>query len=257
MKRDKWQGRQRGKKSPGGKGNLKFPRFWGKHAVYAALDNPERNVRKLWGTHAAISEIVIPEGLSVEYAEAADLARMVPGDVPHQGLVIEVDPLEDLYLGDILDQDRKRPIVLLDQVTDPQNIGAIFRSAAAFDAAAVITQDRHAPPENGTIAKAASGALETLPWIRVVNLSRALEEMAEAGYWRIGLTGHAELMLSNALPAQGPVALVMGAEGEGMRPNVESHCDQLARLPISERMESLNVSNAAAIALYAIATRGE
>ena len=108
MKRDKWQGRQRGKKSPGGKGGLKYARFWGKHAVYAALDNPRRSVRKLWGTHAAISEIVIPEGLAVQYAEAADLARMVPGDVPHQGLVIEVDPLPDLYLGDVLDSDGQR-----------------------------------------------------------------------------------------------------------------------------------------------------
>lgn len=255
MKRDKWKGRQRGKKSPGGKGNLKFPRFWGKHAVYAALDNPERHVRKLWGTHAALSEIVIPDDVTLQYAEAADLARMVPSDVPHQGLVIEVDPLPDLFLGDVLDTDEKRSLVLLDQVTDPQNIGAIFRSAAAFDAAAIITQDRHAPPENGTIAKAASGALETVPWVRVVNLSRALEEIAEAGYWSIGLSGHADALLADALPPKGGVALVMGAEGEGMRQNVEGHCDQLARLPISDKMESLNVSNATAIALYAIASR--
>jgi len=255
MKRDKWQGRKRGKKTLGGKGGLKVPRFWGKHAVYAALDNPERTVRKLYGTHAAVSEIVIPEGVEVHYAEAADLARMVPGDVPHQGLVIEIEPLPDLFLADILENADGRPLVVLDQVTDPQNIGAIFRSAAAFDAAAIVTQDRHAPPENGTIAKAASGALETMPWVRVVNLSRALEEMAEAGYWRIGLTGHADDTLAQALPENSPVAIVMGAEGEGMRQNVEGHCDQLARLPISENMESLNVSNATAIALYAIATR--
>lgn len=255
MKRDKWQGRQRGKKSPGGKGGLKYPRFWGKHAVYAALDNPLRQVRKLWGTHAAISEIVIPEGLAVQYAEAADLARMVPGDVPHQGLVIEVDPLPDMYLGDVLNSEEGHPLVLLDQVTDPQNIGAIFRSAAAFGASAIVTQDRHAPPENGTIAKAASGALEIVPWVRVINLSRALEEIAEAGYWRIGLTGHANDVLATALPPAGAVALVVGAEGEGIRQNVEAHCDQLARLPISAGMESLNVSNATAIALYAIAIR--
>ncbi len=255
MKRDKWQGRKRGKNTLGGKGGHKIPRFWGKHAVYAALDNPERTVRKLYGTHVAISEIIVPEGVDVEYAEASDLARMVPGDVPHQGLVIEIEPLPDQYLGDILEQADGRPLVLLDQVTDPQNIGAILRSAAAFDAAAIITQDRHAPLENGTIAKAASGALETLPWVRVVNLSRALEEIAAAGYWRIGLTGHADILLADALPENTPVALVMGAEGEGMRQNVEGHCDQLARLPISGNMESLNVSNATAIALYAIATR--
>ncbi len=255
MKRDKWKGRQRGKKSFGGKGGHKVPRFWGKHAVYAALDNPQRTIRKLYGTHAAISEIVIPDGLEVHYAEAADLARMVPNDVPHQGLVAEIEPLPDLYLGDVLDAADGRPLVILDQVTDPQNIGAIFRSAAAFDAAAIITQDRNAPPENGTIAKAASGALETLPWLRVVNISRALEEIAEAGYWRIGLTGHAEALLADAMPENSPICLVMGAEGEGIRQNVESHCDQLARLPISDAMESLNVSNATAIALYAIATR--
>ena len=122
-------------------------------------------------------------------------------------------------------------------------------------AAALVTQDRHAPPEGGVVAKSASGALEIVPWVRVVNLARALEEMSEAGYWRIGLAGEADATLAEALPA-GPVALVLGAEGEGMRHNIGAHCDALARLPISDAMESLNVSNAAAIALYAVATRG-
>ena len=118
------------------------------------------------------------------------------------------------------------------------------------DALGIVTQDRHAPPESGALAKAASGALETVPWVRVVNLARALDEIAEAGFWRVGLTGEAEMTLAEAM---GPprVALVLGAEGEGMRQNTESHCDALARLPISDRIESLNVSNAAAIALYA------
>ena len=154
-----------------------------------------------------------------------------------------------------VDADSRRPLIILDQVTDPHNIGAVLRSAAAFDAAAIVTQDRHSPPESGVIARSASGALEIVPWVRVVNLSRAMDEMAEAGFWRIGLTGNSDLTLKDAL-GDARIALVLGAEGEGMRHNTEVHCDQLARLPISPRMESLNVSNAAAIALYAVAARG-
>ena len=144
--------------------------------------------------------------------------------------------------------------MLLDQVTDPHNVGAILRSAAAFDALGIITPDRHAPPESGTIARSASGALEIVPWVRVVNLARALEEIAEAGFWRIGLTGEATQTLGEAMGQQ-RIALVLGAEGEGMRQNTATHCDELARLPISPKVESLNVSNAAAIALYAVTTR--
>jgi 23S rRNA (guanosine2251-2'-O)-methyltransferase len=168
--------------------------------------------------------------------------------------VLECEPLEDRYLDEVLDGDPGRPLVVLDQVTDPHNVGAILRSAAAFGASALVTQDRHAPPEGGVLAKSASGALEIVPWVRVVNLARALEEIAEAGYWRIGLAGEVEANLAQALPA-GPVALVLGAEGEGLRHNIAAHCDSLARLPISDAMESLNVSNAAAIALYAVAIR--
>jgi len=231
-------------------------RLWGRHAVEAALKNPARRHRKLWATREGIASLdgELPHDFPLEYAEVADLARMVAKDAPHQGLVLECEPLEDIHLSDVLSGDPARPIVVLDQVTDPHNVGAILRSAAAFDAAAIVTQDRHAPPEGGVIGKAASGALEIVPWVRVVNLARALEEMAEAGYWRIGLAGEAQSTLGEALPA-GPVALVLGAEGEGMRHNISAHCDALARLPISEAMESLNVSNAGAIALYAVATR--
>ncbi|MDQ8756280.1 23S rRNA (guanosine(2251)-2'-O)-methyltransferase RlmB [Sphingosinicella sp. LHD-64] len=227
------------------------PRFWGRHAVAAALANPDRDIVRIWATREAAAGLELRPDVPVTYADVADLGRMVPRDAPHQGIVAEVERLDDLLLADLLDgAEDGRPLLVLDQVTDPHNVGAILRSAAAFDALGIVTQDRHAPGESGALAKAASGALETVPWVRVVNLARALDEMAEAGFWRIGLAGEAETMLADAL---GPprVALVLGAEGEGIRQNVEAHCDALAKLPISDRIESLNVSNAAAIALYA------
>jgi 23S rRNA (guanosine2251-2'-O)-methyltransferase len=227
------------------------PRFWGRHAVAAALQNPERTIVKIWTTRETAAQFDFGRDTPVTFADVADLGRLVPKDAPHQGIVIEVDKLDDIWLADLLDNTEPgRPLLVLDQVTDPHNVGAILRSAAAFNALGIVTQDRHAPPESGALAKAASGALETVPWVRVVNLSRALDEMAEAGFWRVGLTGEAGMTLAEAM---GPdkVALVLGAEGEGMRQNTEAHCDALARLPISDRIESLNVSNAAAIALYA------
>lgn len=232
------------------------PRFWGRHAVTAALANPERVVRKMWVTREAAASLDIPPVIPIVYADVQDLARLVPSDAPHQGLVAEVEPLEDMWLADLLQQGEgdRRPLLILDGVTDPHNVGAILRSAAAFDALGIVTPDRNAPPESGTIARAASGALEIVPWVRVVNLARALEEIAEAGFWRVGLTGEANQTLEKAMGTQ-RVALVLGAEGEGMRQNTASHCDELAKLPISHRMESLNVSNAAAIALYAAASR--
>ena len=224
------------------------PRFWGRHAVEAALANPEREVVRIWATREAAETLDVGD-IPVTFADVADLGRLVPGDAPHQGVVAEVMRLPDILLADLLDEAADhRPLLVLDQVTDPHNVGAILRSAAAFDALGLVTQDRHAPPESGALAKSASGALETVPWVRVVNLSRALDEIADAGFWRIGLAGEAEATLAEAL---GPprVALVLGAEGEGMRQNTALHCDALARLPISARMESLNDSNAAAIAL--------
>ena len=229
-------------------------KFWGRHAIEAALDNPNRVIKKISITREALATLEIPSDIAVVISDVADLGRVIPRDAPHQGMVADVDPLPDIWLGDILEQQSDRPLLLLDQVTDPHNVGAILRSAAAFDAAAIITQDRHAPPESGALAKSASGALEIVPWVRVVNLSRALDEIAEAGYWRIGLDGDAADELESAM-GPGKLALVMGAEGEGLRQNVAAHCDALARLPMSPRMESLNVSNAAAIALYAEYTR--
>jgi 23S rRNA (guanosine2251-2'-O)-methyltransferase len=241
----------RRKKSHQSHGSPSRPRFWGKHAVAAALDNPDRRVLKAWATREAAGFMQFPSDIAVTLAEAPDLARLVPGDAPHQGVVIEAEPLEDVWLGDLLAEAGERAVLLvLDQVTDPHNVGAILRSTAAFGAIGIVTQDRHSPPEGGALAKAASGALERVPWVRVVNLARALDEIAEAGFWRIGLDGEAKDDLKEALGPQ-RVALVLGAEGTGMRPNTREHCDALARLPISDTVESLNVSNAAAVALYA------
>jgi len=229
------------------------PRFWGRHAVAAALANPDRGIVRIWATREAAAAFDIGSAIPVTYADVADLGRLVTRDAPHQGIVAEVERLPDILLADLLDDARDgKPLLVLDQVTDPHNVGAILRSAAAFDALGIVTQDRHAPPESGALAKAASGALETVPWARVVNLARALDEIAQAGFWRIGLAGEADQTLAEAL---GPkrVALVLGAEGEGLRQNTQAHCDALARLPISDRIESLNVSNAAAVALYAAA----
>jgi 23S rRNA (guanosine2251-2'-O)-methyltransferase len=239
------------KRSHHQRGSPQRPRLWGRHAVAAALDNPNRRVLKAWATRDAAGFMQFPKDVAVTLADVADLGRLVPADAPHQGVVIEVEPLEGIWLDEIVGRASDRAVLLvLDQVTDPHNVGAILRSAAAFGAVGVVTQDRHSPPESGALAKAASGALETVPWVRAVNLARALEEIAEARFWRIGLTGDADSELRDAL---GPsrVALVLGAEGPGLRPNTREHCDALARLPITSAVESLNVSNAAAVALYA------
>ena len=246
----------RRKKSHQGHGTANRPRLWGKHPVAAALDNPSRKVLKAWATREASGFMQFPNDVPVTLADVADLGRLVPHDAPHQGVVIEVEPLDDAWLDELIAGTSERSLLLvLDQVTDPHNVGAILRSAAAFGAVGIVTQDRHSPPESGALAKAASGALERVPWARVVNLARALEEIGEAGFWRIGLTGDAETELKDAL---GPprVALVLGAEGSGLRPNTREHCDALAKLPIRDTIESLNVSNAAAVALYAASSHG-
>jgi 23S rRNA (guanosine2251-2'-O)-methyltransferase len=244
----------RRKKTHQSHGTANRPRFWGKHAVAAALDNPNRKVLRAWATREASAFMQFPKDVAVTLAEASDLGRLVPHDAPHQGIVVEVEPLEEAWLEDVVGDAPERAVLLvLDQVTDPHNVGAILRSAAAFGAIGIVTQDRHSPSESGVVAKAASGALERIPWVRVVNLARALEEIGEAGFWRIGLTGDAQIEIKDALgPAQ--VALVVGAEGAGLRPNTRDHCDALARLPIGLAVESLNVSNAAAVALYAAST---
>ncbi|MBC6982750.1 23S rRNA (guanosine(2251)-2'-O)-methyltransferase RlmB [Caulobacter sp. 17J80-11] len=228
--------------------------LWGWHAVEAALANPAREgPMRLLATPEKARELEsrIPRerrDLRVEPVDAHELSRMLPQGAVHQGVALRAAPLEGVSLHELA-EGRSGVIVMLDQVTDPQNVGAIFRSALAFGAKGVILQDRHAPALSGALAKAATGATERLPCARVTNLSRALETLADLGWRAVGLDGSAELTLAEALDG-GPTVLVMGSEGEGIRRLVAEHCDVLAKIPMPGGFESLNVSNAAAVALY-------
>ena len=176
------------------------------------------------------------------------LARMVPPGAVHQGLVFKVAPLEGVTLEEIAEP-AEGVIVMLDQITDPQNVGAVFRSALAFGAKGIVVQDRHSPALAGALAKAAAGATERLPCVRATNLSRALERLADLGWRAVGMDGSAEMTLDAALDGR-PTVIVMGSEGDGIRRLVAEHCEVLAKIPMPGGFESLNVSNAAAIALY-------
>ncbi len=230
--------------------------LYGVHAVRAALANPARRVRRLLATPQGLAALreagepvtrVLPETVDREALDA-----MLAPDTPHQGLVLEADHLDDDSLFDLLaglGEDTPALVVVLDQITDPQNMGAILRSCAAFGAAGIVATERHSAQAGGALAKAASGALEIVPVCRETNLARALDQLAEAGFWRIGLDGGAGRVF-NGTDAPARLALVLGAEGKGLRRLTREHCDELAGLPMSGRMESLNVSNAAAVALY-------
>lgn len=238
--------------------------IYGHHAVAAAILNPTRTLLALKATEGGlqglgpdITAALARRQVAVEVVEGPELARLFPPDAVHQGLALKAAPLPALALDDVpalADPQAPALVLVLDHVTDPHNVGAMLRSAAAFGVDALVTTDRHTPGESGALAKAASGALELVPWVRVVNLSRSLEELAELGLWRVGLDGAADKALHELDPGR-RVALVMGAEGSGLRHGTQSHCDFLARLPISPRVESLNVSSAAAVALYELARR--
>ncbi len=221
--------------------------LWGTHAVTAALNNPLRVCEKLYASKNAREHIA--EDIAVITASAQEISSLLPEGAVHQGLAMLTRPLHPAALEDITDQTRG-VLLMLDGVTDPRNIGAIFRSAAAFGASGIIAQERHMPALSGVLAKAATGAVETMPFLPVVNLSRTLEDLAKAGWFSIGLAGDTKVSIGQALKGADKVCLVLGSEGKGLRPNVAKHCDQLARIPISKDMESLNVSTAAAIALY-------
>ncbi len=241
----------RSKISPSGGGRLWL---YGNHAVEAALANPRRRKFRLlvnqdWkaGFEAGDADI------EPEFLPRHEIERQLPPGAVHQGLALQVAPLEDSDIETICrDANEKAVVVILDQVTDPRNIGAIMRSATAFGAAAIIVPDKHTPEATAVLAKAASGALDRLPMARVTNLARALGQLKEAGFWTVGLDTDAPQTLAEA-NLSGKLAIIMGAEGKGLRRLTAENCDFLVKIPIDPGADSLNVSAAAAITLYEIA----
>jgi 23S rRNA (guanosine2251-2'-O)-methyltransferase len=227
--------------------------LYGTHAVQAALANPLRKVLRVVLTERASGEIgaKLLGRVKSETVESDAVARLLPPGSVHQGVALLCDKLPNRDLEDVLalPAPRRRIVLVLDQISDPHNAGAILRSAAAFEVSAVVVQDRNAPDESGVLAKAASGALDIVPYVQVVNITRALETLGKLGFWRIALAGDGETALSEAVP-DGDTAIVLGSEGSGIRRLVRETCDAAAFIPIESAMESLNVSNAAAIALY-------
>ncbi len=238
--------------------------LYGLHPVAAAWTNPERRVHRLLvtesgraGLEAALGE-ARAQGLKrpdPAVLDKTELDRLLPPGAVHQGVAADVAPLPDVGIDDLCNElaaESQAVIVVLDQVTDPHNVGAILRSASAFGARAVVVTERHAPETTGVLAKSASGALEAVPLVRVTNLARALTELQQAGFWSIGLAESGKGTLAQ-LDLTGKTVLVMGAEGSGLRRLTMERCDVIARLPTGGPVGSLNVSNAAAVALYEVA----
>jgi 23S rRNA (guanosine2251-2'-O)-methyltransferase len=219
--------------------------------VSAALANPARGApRRLLATaeRARQLQTQFPQLAPPEIVEAPAIAKLLPPGAAHQGVALKAAPLAPLSLAELA-QPAEGVLVMLDQVTDPQNVGAVFRSAAAFGARGVIVQDRHAPELTGALAKASAGAIDRAPHARVVNLARALDELADMGWRTVGLDGGAGETLQEVLDGR-PTVLVLGSEGEGLRRLVGEHCDVLAKIPMPGGFDSLNISAAAAVALY-------
>lgn len=231
--------------------------LFGKHAALAAIANPMRKIKRVLVTknaQAEIGEKTLAPIKSLSVVDGAKIDALLPSGSVHQGIAVECAPLEQPSFAQWLSQGIDKPIVMLDQVSDPHNVGAILRSSAAFDVGCVIATDRHAPVESGVMAKAASGALEIVPLIGVTNLVQTIEMLKQVSYWIAGLDGEAQQTIGDAR-LDSKTVLVLGAEGKGLRRLTANHCDYLVRLPMSSRMESLNVSNAAAVALYDIYRR--
>ena len=246
--------------NPGKKGP-----YWlyGLHSVAAALDNPRRRCLKLLATRQGAAALAAAQDSMAPAAEAPlppqiagreDLDRALPPGAVHQGVALLVEPLPATDLEAVLPAEGPAVVVALDQVTDPQNLGGILRSAAGFGALAVVTQERHAPGVTPALAKAASGALEAVPLIQVGNLVRALEGLKARGFWIVGLDAEAEAPLS-ALDAGARIVLLLGAEGAGLRRLSKESCDFLAAIPLNGPIASLNVATAAAIGLYELLGR--
>ena len=226
--------------------------LYGTHPVTLALQNPKRKVKEVWVTKNASDEIKLPKHIPVRVVDRSQIESQVGRDTVHQGIAAKVEPLETYTIDDMLADTSQNPavaVVILDQVTDPHNIGAIMRSSVAFNASAVILPDAGAPEETGTLAKSASGALELIPLIRVTNLARTMEQLKKEGFWCVGMDGYAKKTLSeDKLPSK--CAIVMGSEGDGLRRLTAENCDYMVKLSMNPKIESLNVSNACAIALY-------
>ncbi len=236
--------------------------LYGRHAVLAAIGNPARRCRRLVLTSEAMAQAgeslrqafaSAQEGrLSPEILSRAEIDRLLPEGATHQGIALLADPLPQVAVEDIcrnLVETPRARVVVLDQATDPRNVGAVLRAAAAFGATAVIIQDRHAPPVGGALAKAASGALEAVALVHTVNLARALELLKKSGFWCVGLDAGVPTALADT-DLTGKIALVLGSEGEGLRRLTRDSCDLLAHIPMAQGWESLNLATAAAIALY-------
>jgi 23S rRNA (guanosine2251-2'-O)-methyltransferase len=232
--------------------------MYGRHPVLAALRNPVRRVRRLLATPETATEMAAAAATApvprptVEIVDRRVISSLVPSDAVHQGFASLTHPLPGYDLGLAITQAQETAgaiFIALDHVTDPRNVGAVLRSAHAFEVSAVVLQDRHAPEESGPLAKAASGALEAVPLIRVTNLTRTLRALQQAEFRCIGFAGDSSLVLAQ-VPLQGHLALVLGAEGTGLRRLVRETCDVIVRIPIAPGVDSLNLAAAAAIALY-------
>jgi 23S rRNA (guanosine2251-2'-O)-methyltransferase len=227
--------------------------LYGWHTVKAALENPARNIRRLLASEGAAQRLADEIELAVtpEIVEASGITALTGPDAVHQGLAAEADPLDAPTIDDL---DVKGIVLVLDQITDPHNVGAMLRSAAAFSVEAIVTTERHSPESTGVLAKAASGALEYVPVVTVVNLARGLEALKDKGVMIVGLDSAGDVALA-AAPLKAPLALVLGAEGKGLRHLTRQNCDVLARLDLPGRIKSLNVSNATALALQIAHTK--